>query len=517
VNSAFLAAPLAAFVVLVLTPLVKRLAFRVGAVSYPGGRHIHQRAVPRLGGLAIALAFFTGVLVLTRTSAAVAAAFNGYGLWLVGILGGGAAMCLLGLMDDTRGIKATHKLAVQVAVAFFAYQCGLRIDAVYIPFVGDLGMGWLALPATLLWIVGVVNAVNLIDGLDGLAAGVVLFAAGTNLFVAFRGGAVVVVLLSAATAGAAFGFLFHNFNPARIFMGDSGSYFLGYVLAVTALLSHKASTAVSILVPLVALGVPIVDTLFAMVRRILERRSVFSPDRGHIHHRLLDMGITHRRAVLIIYGFCVACTMLAIGLWIERSLELAGFMLVALIVLAGLVRFTGSVGTSLTLSRQKQRLRSRDIEMLRGAIPAVPAAFERARTEDELFEALTDFAAHAEIGSVEAFSLEFREVGEPLRTPAFRWAKAPDSSKRDMVTARYPIGRDSSACAELEFSWMSEDGDVNAQSDILLQVVTDVLEANLTRLRSRLAPRVEPLSSPPAPALVPLPAPPDRAWMRRTG
>src|SRR5262249_52489320 len=159
-----------------------------------------------------------------------------------------------------------------------------------------------SLPITVLWITGIVNAINLIDGLDGLAAGIVFFAGLTNFVVAYMHGALMVALFMSAMLGATAGFLFHNFNPARIFMGDSGSYFLGYVIATSSLLGsmQPTSTTVALLVPMLALGVPIFDTLFAIVRRFLERRPLFSPDRGHIHHRLVDMGITHRRAVLIL-------------------------------------------------------------------------------------------------------------------------------------------------------------------------------------------------------------------------
>src|SRR4029078_2410036 len=170
---------------------------------------------------------------------------------------------------------------------------------------------------------------NLIDGLDGLAAGVVFFASMTNFVVALLSQASLPALFMATTMGAIIGFLFYNFNPARIFMGDSGSYFLGYVIAATSVgTDHKASTAVSLLVPLMALGVPIFDTLFAMVPRFLERRPVFSPDRGHIHYPLLDMGITHRRAVLIIYGVSVLLTITAIAISLGRSWQV-GITLVA--------------------------------------------------------------------------------------------------------------------------------------------------------------------------------------------
>jgi UDP-GlcNAc:undecaprenyl-phosphate/decaprenyl-phosphate GlcNAc-1-phosphate transferase len=491
-------------VVATLTPLVRLLALRLGAVSPSGGRHVHERSIPRLGGIAMVVAFFAPLLILWRADAVIGAVLDQESLRLVGLFGGGLLMCAVGVIDDTRGLRALHKLCAQIAVALFAYRCGFSIHTVYVPFVGDLAMGVFAVPVTVLWIVGVVNAVNLIDGLDGLAAGVVFFAAITNLLVAWLGGAVFIALLSAATAGAVLGFLFYNFNPARIFMGDSGSYFLGFVLAVTSLISQKASTAVSLLVPVVALGVPIIDTLFAMVRRILERRPVFSPDRGHIHHRLLDMGITHRRAVLIIYGFSVAFTVAALGISIGRSWQVGAAMLGASAVLIGLVRFVGYFELSLLRSRQKARIRSRDAEMLRYALPRLPRLLEEARTEEELFERLTQFVSEADLG--------FVEVIEPVAgdTAVYRWDKEKDVPRRDMVTARFPIGRDSSARAALKFGWMSDYGDVSPQSDILLQVAADLFERNLVRLRSRLASQSSTESAPSSPPES-VPAPSDQA------
>ena len=500
-KSALWALLISVAVVATVTPLVRRLALRLGAVAQPGGRHVHQRSIPRLGGLAIAVAFFTPLLLLPRLDASIASVMSHESSWLIGLVVGGAAMCAVGVLDDTRGIRALYKLLAQIAVALFAFKCGFAIHTIYVPFLGDLAMGIFAAPVTVLWIVGVVNAVNLIDGLDGLAAGVVFFAAITNLLVAWLGGSVFVALLSAATAGAVFGFLFYNFNPARIFMGDSGSYFLGFILAVTSLISQKASTAVSLLVPVVALGVPIFDTLFAMVRRILERRSVFSPDRRHIHHRLLDMGITHRRAVLIIYGISVAFTVAALGISIGRSWQVGAAMLGASALLVGLVRFVGYFELTHLRSRQKARLRSRDSEMLRYALPRLPQLFEQARTEAELLEKLAAFANEADLG--------FVEVLEPSETVAYRWTRSPEALRRDLVTARFPIGRDSIARAAIHFGWTTDDGDVSPQSDILLQVATDILEKNLIRLRSRLAPQLDqPPSAEEAGAPVPAPYPP---------
>jgi UDP-GlcNAc:undecaprenyl-phosphate GlcNAc-1-phosphate transferase len=292
-------------------------------------------------------------------------------------------------------------------------------------------------------------------------------------------------VLCLALGGGALGFLIYNFNPARIFMGDSGSYFLGYVLATTALLgAQKASTAISLLVPVIALGVPIFDTLFAMVRRVLEQRSVFSPDRGHIHHRLLDMGLTHRRAVISIYAVCVVFTAAAIGVALEHAWQVGAALLGATVVMLGLVRFVGYFEYLHVRLRQKARLRSRDVELFRYAVPELPRRFGDARTEAELLRELWRFAAAAGLGFIEV--LDTRDGERCVQ----RWPEGfdPDGAEgRDLLTASYPVGEGATRAA-LRFGWHSDFGDVAPQSDILLQVATDVLAANLARLGSPLAP-----------------------------
>jgi len=260
------------------------------------------------------------------------------------------------------------------------------------------------------------------------------------------------------------------------------------VLATTALVhtSQKGATAVSLLVPVMALGVPIFDTLFAMVRRVLERRSVFSPDRGHIHHRLLDMGLTHRRAVGIIYAVCGVFTVAAIGVSLERTWQVGAALLSASLALVGLVRFVGYFEYLHLRIRQKARLRSRDAELLRHAVPKVPQAFAAARSEDELMDQLFAFAAESDLGDVEIF--DTRDGGE-LRVR--RWSGGEgEGSGRELVTALFPLGRDGIARASIRYGWQSDFGDVSPQSEILLQVTSDVLAENLSRLRSNLAPVV---------------------------
>ena len=483
----FLAAfTLAAFVSATLTPLVRILAFRLGAVSRPGGRHIHRHETPRLGGLAICLGFFAPLVGLFFVQSAVANDFTQDIRKVVGLFVGGAFLCIVGAIDDTRGIRALYKLYAQIAVAMFAFACGFRIDVIALPFIGDLSMGAFALPVTVLWIVGIVNAVNLIDGLDGLAAGVVFFASMTNFVVAVLSDAALPALFMATTMGAIIGFLFYNFNPARIFMGDSGSYFLGYVIATTSLAGAavKASTTVSLLVPVVALGVPIFDTLFAMVRRWLERRPIFSPDRGHIHHRLLDMGLTHRRAVLIIYAINVLLMLTAIAISLGRSWQVGIALVATSAVFFGLVRAVGYFGYVHRRRRQRERLRPRDSELLRRVVPALQPRFDKARTQADVFATLAECGIEASLCYIEI------APADENAQPEFQWTNPQESEAfgPDVLSARYPIGRDDLARVDIKFGFRSDFGEVCPQTEVLLQVVTDVVEASLTRIRSHLAP-----------------------------
>jgi UDP-GlcNAc:undecaprenyl-phosphate/decaprenyl-phosphate GlcNAc-1-phosphate transferase len=462
-----------------LTPLARWLSFRWGVVSTPGGRHIHGQSVARLGGLGIFAAAMTTVGWL---------GVSGFGdLSLVstdvdlglGLLVGGAVMFAVGLFDDVKSMRALYKLYGQIVAAAIAWHFGFRIDGIDLPLFPAFSTGIFSLPLTVLWIVGVINAVNLIDGLDGLAAGVVFFAAVTNFVVAWLMGTTIVALAMATLAGAVLGFLFFNFNPARIFMGDSGSYFLGFVLAACSIAGplQKASAAVSIAVPLVALGVPIIDTLLAMVRRFLERRPLFSPDRGHIHHRMLDMGITHRRAVLIIYGVTVLLCISAIAIAFGRKWQVGAAILGVSAVLFGLIRFIGYFEYLMLLGRQKQRIRSRHVEWLRKVVLRVPAKFLGARTEDELLALLGWLAHEARLDSI--------ELSHGATSQKWAGNDYEDMAQRDVTAASFGLFKDAVA---LKFAWKSEFGDVPPQMDILLQLVVDQLEEHLRRVESPLVP-----------------------------
>lgn len=301
----FVAFVIAVAVATVLTPIVTALAHRFQLFDVPDNvRKVHVKAIPRLGGIAVVLAMLTPIAALPLHDNDIARALFADVTLVWAFALGAVGIVALGLYDDLRGADAKLKFAVQFVVAIGLWFAGFRIDAIGGSMGFALDVGLLSLPITVLWIVGVVNAVNLIDGLDGLASGIALIAATALLGVALMDGQVLLALLMASVAGALVGFLFFNFNPARIFLGDSGSLFLGYVLAVASLWTHhKAATATVVTaLPLFVIAVPLLDTTLCIIRRVSRGQSPFSPDREHLHHRLMALGLSHRGSVLTLYA-----------------------------------------------------------------------------------------------------------------------------------------------------------------------------------------------------------------------
>ncbi len=466
-----------------LTPAARSIALRLRAVSVPGGRNVHASSIPRLGGLAITLAWCLPLLGFLLLSATLRRELIDHERQLAAVIGGGLVLCAVGAWDDLRGVRATYKLLAQLAVASLAFMAGFRIDAVFLPFIGTLSMGIFGFAVTLIWIVGITNAVNLIDGLDGLAAGVAFFAAFTSLIVAHLSGSPFVALLMATLMGALVGFLFFNFNPARIFMGDSGSYFLGYVLATTSLagaVQQKASTAVSLLVPVLALGVPIFDTLFSMVRRVLERRPIFSPDRGHIHHRLLEIGLTHRRAVILLYGVSVVLAAGSIAVSLGRSWPVGVALVCVSIVFVALVRFLGYFEYVQVLRRQSAPVYDHQTERLRHALPVLIRALDDAHTHQDVLAVMNDVLRESELSCLRIHS-GGTDVG--------CWQR-PDhgAGARDIVRVTFPIGSDARARAHVHFEWGNDGATPTLQTQILLQLLVDAIARAFDRTSKALAP-----------------------------
>lgn len=278
------------------TPVVKTFAYKVGAIDVPkDGRRMHKVPIPRLGGLAIFIGFMVSILLFVQITSEMKS-----------ILLGAVIIVVLGVVDDIMALPAMLKFVIQIIAAMIPATHGVVIQVLSNPnvFSGDAywTLGWLSIPVTVLWIVAITNAVNLIDGLDGLANGVSAISAATVLVIAILGSETQVAIVMAALVGACVGFLPYNLNPAKMFMGDTGATFLGYILATMSIQGlFKFYAIISFAVPFLILGLPIFDTAFAFIRRIAHGQSPMRADRGHIHHRLIDMGLSQKQAVATLY------------------------------------------------------------------------------------------------------------------------------------------------------------------------------------------------------------------------
>jgi UDP-GlcNAc:undecaprenyl-phosphate GlcNAc-1-phosphate transferase len=331
---------IAASVAYAVTPLMIRLAKLVGAIDVPGDdRRVHKVPTPRLGGLAIFFGFMSGLVYLTDIDSRI-----------FGVLIGAVIIVTLGFFDDIKPLPAKLKLLVQIIAAIIVIRSGVMIPRVSNPLYFVLGgkeyieFGIWSYPLTLFWIVGVTNAINLVDGLDGLAAGISAISAATLFVAALSTGQPFAAFLAAILAASTLGFLPYNFNPAKIFMGDTGSLFLGYMLSVISILGViKGAAALSILVPIFAIGLPIFDTLFAMIRRTLSGKPMMEADKGHLHHKLLDAGMSQKQAVLTLYSISAILGFSAVAL-VEVTLKAAFALVFVVFLLASMgVKYLGLI------------------------------------------------------------------------------------------------------------------------------------------------------------------------------
>ncbi|KAA0566129.1 glycosyltransferase family 4 protein [Rossellomorea aquimaris] len=313
-----------------ITPFVKKFAYKVGATDQPNVRKVHQKIMPRLGGLAIYIGFIAGFLILRPDDPYAGA-----------IILGSAVILLTGMADDIFDLSPRLKLLGQLTAAFTVVLGGVQIEFINLPFGGVLEFGMFSIPITILWIVGITNAINLIDGLDGLAAGVSTIGLATIGFMAMLKGDVFVMSLALILIVSTLGFLYFNFHPAKIFMGDTGALFLGYMIAVLSMLGFKNVTMISLIVPLIILGVPISDTFFAIIRRIVNKSPLSAPDKSHLHHCLLRIGFTHKQTVIIIYAIAAMFSLAAI---IFSMSTLWGAMIVIAVLLIAIEWFIESIG-----------------------------------------------------------------------------------------------------------------------------------------------------------------------------
>jgi len=462
---------------LALTPLVRDLAVRRGILDHGrSSRKVHKNPTPRVGGVAIVAAFLVPILALAFVDSGV-----GRRLWAdapatLGLVVGALAIAGLGVWDDLRGANARTKFAIQFAVALAMYAVGYRIEFIANPFGSPLGLSFLSIPFTVLWIAGIVNAMNLIDGLDGLAGGIALIAVAVTFAVAAVNGEPLMLLVTAALAGSVVGFLCYNFNPATVFMGDTGSMFLGFVLAVSSIRTHqKSSTAVAILVPILALGVPLADTLLAMARRAMRGAPLFSADRGHIHHRLLDRGLSHRATVLVIYGGAIVLAGAGLIVSFANGAQTALVLLVVSALGFTALRVLGMVGVTqarVALSERRRNLHTR------GEVRRAGQQLREAGSTAEVWAVIQ--RTTAALGVV---GCELTLGGAKGRDAGGHWSWGMDELPEEALRARYALVREEPAADHLVLAWCDGRETVHRDTEIAIEFLCDHVSAALERIR----------------------------------
>jgi UDP-GlcNAc:undecaprenyl-phosphate GlcNAc-1-phosphate transferase len=462
------------FLCALMVGLALTLSIRDHALKYGwldrinSSRKIHAAPIPRLGGIAVVVGFFAPLFALLFVDSGVGQVFRRSPELIAGLFLGGTSIALLGMYDDLRGAGAVLKFLLQFGVAIALYRLGFRIEQIANPFGEPLALGVLGIPFTLLWIVAVINAMNLIDGLDGLAGGVALFAVATNFILAFVRGDVVLCLLMASLAGAVLGFLVFNLHPATIFMGDTGSMFLGFVLAAVSIkTSTKSGTAVALLVPLIALGLPIMDTLLAVLRRTLLGRAVFASDKEHIHHRLMSrLVMSHRRAVLVLYGLCCLFALTALGLAYGNSAE--GAMLLGSVVLVVFVLMRKLGYLSFREVALVNGLRRKNIQ-LRSLVKQVNGDIAGAESVEELWDSVRPLAEALQASTLE---LRIRKNADGGKDEVVFDTRR-DSGSALPLDMTVDILAGGSLIGELRLSWRDGRDEVNRDEELAVELVAD--------------------------------------------
>jgi UDP-GlcNAc:undecaprenyl-phosphate GlcNAc-1-phosphate transferase len=465
---AFLAA---FFLSTIFTALTRDFALRRSMVDAARSvRKVHVKAVPRLGGVAFVLAWYVSIGMMLALDARLRQVVVDKSPRSYVFLAGGLLIALVGAADDLWGLRARHKLLAQLVVSFALCASGLSIRAIELPMGGVVQLGWLSYPISMLWTVGVMNALNLIDGLDGLAGGVSEIALGAVLVMSMMVSLPALSMYSAALSGAVLGFLVYNFNPASIFMGDAGSLFLGYFLAVALAVGakHPATGALPMAVPLLVLGVPVADTLLAMGRRALRGKGLFSPDKEHLHHQLLGRGLSHLRAVLVLYAACFVLALAGLGIAFgPRSIDAVIWVALAVGLAAVLWHF-GVFKLSLEKLLHERR---RNLE-LRAAISEIASRLQEAKELSDVSDSLSVLVPAVSADEVAIFHAE-----APLQ-PA---------PPEDVVHMRFPLGSGRRELGYVQVVW--GDGRPNVEPDHALAI--EELCDHVSRAVKRLSPEPE--------------------------
>ena len=475
----FLIATLAS---LIATPLIRRLCERYNLLDVPlDGRRIHRTAVPRLGGIALYISCLSALSLLPFVDNLLTQTLSTFKPEFLTLFVPATLVLVLGAYDDLRGANATVKFIGLGLIATLFYAMGGRIDALSIPLFGSVQLPPLvSFVVTVVWLVGIANAFNLIDGLDGLASGAALFSSLVILGVSVSQERTFTIVVALVLCGALAGFLRYNFNPASIFLGDSGSLFTGFVLAALSVLgTQKATTAVAIVVPILAFGFPVVDTAMTMGRRLLSRKPVFQGDNEHIHHMLLARGWSQRRAALVLYAVCALFGLLAL-IFPASGSKLTGFMLfvisVAVIIAVGHLRYHEvdelRAGVKRTVADRRLRV-ANNIRVRRAAL-----AVSKASDLEEMFAATRHLLEFGE------FSFASVEVGPSERRRVYwSWPDANEPSGADW-SIRLPLVKDGVEWGWLNF-YRSIDSepllvDTNYLADLFRREFTDAAARILT-------------------------------------
>lgn len=320
---------------LILTPIIRQLAFKIGATDKPDKRRVNTKVMPTMGGIAIYLSFFLSIIILQPIDSSV----------YLPIFLAATIVIITGVIDDIKELNPKLKMMGLISAALVIYFIAdIRMDLLSIPFLGEFHLGFFSLPMTMLWILAITNAINLIDGLDGLATGVSIIALATMSIISFfflNTNNIPVFIMIFTLICAAMGFLPYNYFPAKIFLGDTGALFLGFMISVLSLYGLKNVTFISLVIPITILGIPITDTIYAMLRRYLNNQPITSADKDHMHHRLMSIGLTHKQSVLTIYGVAIAFSLIAL---LFPLTTLWGTILILFALLIGLELFVELIG-----------------------------------------------------------------------------------------------------------------------------------------------------------------------------
>ncbi|CAM2732330.1 MULTISPECIES: glycosyltransferase family 4 protein [Staphylococcus] len=317
---------------LMIIPVVIAVSKKLDIVDKPNFRKIHTKPISMLGGSAILLSFLIGIWLGEPIEREIKP-----------LLLGSVVIYLVGLIDDLYDLKPIIKLIGQILAATVVVSYGVTIDFISLPIGPTIHFGWLGIPITIFWIVAITNAINLIDGLDGLAAGVSVIALATIAFIAILQGNIFIIMICSVLIGSLLGFLVFNFHPAKIFLGDSGALLIGFIIGFVSLLGFKNITFISLFFPIVILAVPFIDTLFAMIRRVKKGQHIMQADKSHLHHKLLDLGYTHRQTVILIYSIAFMFSVVSIILYLSQPWGVFLMIILIVVTIELIVEFTGLI------------------------------------------------------------------------------------------------------------------------------------------------------------------------------